>query len=347
MATALAPRIYGLDAIGAAAGTEEAQAFARRLYERVADKDLAAASAEQRAAGRALPARVRPAPPARRRQGPGVQSDPAEHGFESRHTIVQIVNDDMPFLVDSIANELNRRELGVHLLAHPVMPVRRDLDGDLLRARRCRRPARRSELMMQIEIDRQADAGAARRSRRGAGPRAGRSAARRRRLEGDAAGRARRGRGPGTGPHAIEEAGIPALARGQSLHLPRPSPLSLRRGRRAARRPPLRGHAGLGAGHPAARRRPAVRRGAGRRRGDGAVRARAAAAADRQDRPRIAGPSPRRDGLRHRQDPRRWTAESPASGASPASSPRPPITRRRSRCRCCAAGSNRCWCAPG
>ena len=39
-----------------------------------------------------------------------------DHGFESRHTIVQIVNDDMPFLVDSITNEFNRREIAAHLL---------------------------------------------------------------------------------------------------------------------------------------------------------------------------------------------------------------------------------------
>ena len=44
MATVLAPRVYGLDAICAAAlaiGGEEAAHFARRLYARVADKDLA------------------------------------------------------------------------------------------------------------------------------------------------------------------------------------------------------------------------------------------------------------------------------------------------------------------
>jgi glutamate dehydrogenase len=156
MATASAQRIYGLDAIGAAAGTEEAQAFARRLYERVADKDLAAASAEQRAAAAlALLAFAR-------RRLPGVAKvrifnpTAAEHGFESRHTIVQIVNDDMPFLVDSITNELNRRELSVHLLAHPVMPVRRDLDGDLLGFADAEDRAPQ-ESLMQIEIDRQAE----------------------------------------------------------------------------------------------------------------------------------------------------------------------------------------------
>jgi glutamate dehydrogenase len=157
MATSLATRIYGLDAIGAAAGGEEAQAFARRLYERVADKDLAGATAEQRAAAalsllafarRRLPgvAKVRVFNPA-----------PAEHGFESRNTIVQIVNDDMPFLVDSITNELNRRELTIHLLAHPVMPVRRDVDGDLASIAEIEGDAP-AESMMHLEVDRLADA---------------------------------------------------------------------------------------------------------------------------------------------------------------------------------------------
>jgi len=155
MATSPATRVYGLEAIGVAAGTAEAQAFARRLYERVADNDLAGASAEQRAAAAlSLLAFAR-------RRLPGVAKvrvfnpEPAEHGFESRHTVVQIVNDDMPFLVDSIATELGRRELGVHLLAHPVLMVHRDLDGDLLQLEADGQG--RPESMMHIEIDRQAE----------------------------------------------------------------------------------------------------------------------------------------------------------------------------------------------
>ena len=159
MATVLAPRVYGLDAICVAAlqsaGSEEGAQFARRLFERVADKDLAAAPAEQRAAAAAsLRAFAR-------RRLPGVAKvrvfNPAaaDHGFESRNTIVQIVNDDMPFLVDSIVNELNRRELSVHLLAHPVLAVRRDLDGDLVEMALEAGERARPESMMHIEIDRQ------------------------------------------------------------------------------------------------------------------------------------------------------------------------------------------------
>jgi glutamate dehydrogenase len=159
MATVLAPRVYGLDAICAAAlaiGGEEAAHFARRLFGRVADKDLAAAPADQRAgAATSLLAFAR-------RRLPGVAkvrvfNAGADHGFESRHTIVQIVNDDMPFLVDSIANEFNRREINVHLLAHPVLAVRRDLDGDLLGFALEAGERAKPESMMHIEIDRQAD----------------------------------------------------------------------------------------------------------------------------------------------------------------------------------------------
>ena len=49
-----------------------------------------------------------------------------EHGWQSPHTVVEIVNDDMPFLVDSITMEINRQGLIVHLVVHPVMKVRRD-----------------------------------------------------------------------------------------------------------------------------------------------------------------------------------------------------------------------------
>ena len=54
------------------------------------------------------------------------------HGWESPHTAVEIVTDDMPFLIDSIGMELNRHGFGVHLIIHPVIQVRRDGDGNLL-----------------------------------------------------------------------------------------------------------------------------------------------------------------------------------------------------------------------
>ncbi len=49
-----------------------------------------------------------------------------EHGWQSTHTIIEIVNDDMPFLVDSVTMEANRHGLTLHLIIHPVLAVARD-----------------------------------------------------------------------------------------------------------------------------------------------------------------------------------------------------------------------------
>ena len=42
-----------------------------------------------------------------------------------------IVNDDMPFLVDSVAAAVAARGLAVHRLLHPIVAVRRDAEGRL------------------------------------------------------------------------------------------------------------------------------------------------------------------------------------------------------------------------
>jgi len=54
-----------------------------------------------------------------------------EHGWQSPHTIVEIVNDDMPFLVDSAAMEANRHGGVLHLVIHPILPVERTAGGVL------------------------------------------------------------------------------------------------------------------------------------------------------------------------------------------------------------------------
>ena len=66
-----------------------------------------------------------------------------EHGWRSEHTVVEVVTDDMPFLVDSVTAELNRRDLTVHLVVHPILRVRRDPSGRLLAAAGAGRAARR------------------------------------------------------------------------------------------------------------------------------------------------------------------------------------------------------------
>ncbi|GHF73482.1 NAD-glutamate dehydrogenase [Streptomyces mashuensis] len=55
-----------------------------------------------------------------------------ENGWTSSHSVVEVVTDDMPFLVDSVTNELSRQNRGIHLVIHPQVIVRRDVTGRLL-----------------------------------------------------------------------------------------------------------------------------------------------------------------------------------------------------------------------
>ena len=55
-----------------------------------------------------------------------------EHGWATGHTVIEIVTDDMPFLVDSVTAELSREERAMHLVVHPQLAVRRDATGRLV-----------------------------------------------------------------------------------------------------------------------------------------------------------------------------------------------------------------------
>ncbi len=54
------------------------------------------------------------------------------HGWQSPHTVAEIVTDDMPFLVDSVTMELARAGYAIDLVIHPVIRVRRDPEGNVI-----------------------------------------------------------------------------------------------------------------------------------------------------------------------------------------------------------------------
>jgi glutamate dehydrogenase len=80
------------------------------------------------------------------------------HGWQSTHTIVELVCDDMPFLVDSVRMVMDRRGLTVHLLIHPVMRIRRNGDGEALQAMAAGEDPQAgdvlTEAVMHFEVDR-------------------------------------------------------------------------------------------------------------------------------------------------------------------------------------------------
>jgi glutamate dehydrogenase len=76
-----------------------------------------------------------------------------------RRMAIIIINDDMPFLVDSISAELVDQGLTIHRLFHPILDVTRDADGVLVstlgaRATVAAAPGVLRESVMYIEVDR-------------------------------------------------------------------------------------------------------------------------------------------------------------------------------------------------
>ncbi|MGW2518228.1 NAD-glutamate dehydrogenase [Streptomyces sp. NPDC001617] len=87
-----------------------------------------------------------------------------ENGWMCSHSVVEVVTDDMPFLVDSVTNELTRQGRGIHVVIHPQITVRRDVTGKLIEvlpAQASGEPAHDAhvESWIHVEIDRETDRG--------------------------------------------------------------------------------------------------------------------------------------------------------------------------------------------
>jgi glutamate dehydrogenase len=100
---------------------------------------------------------------ARRRPGETkvtVFNPTADHaGWASPYTVVEIVSDDMPFLVDSVTMEMSRQGYAIELLVHPVLRVVRDDQGILAEVLGHEGVARRltAESVIHAEVRREAD----------------------------------------------------------------------------------------------------------------------------------------------------------------------------------------------
>ncbi|NOT89915.1 MAG: NAD-glutamate dehydrogenase [Lysobacter sp.] len=134
----------------------DASAFASAFYQRMTDDELPMHGAEGWAALANdfldFARNRKPGTPSVRLFNPTL----AKQGWESPHTVLQIVNDDMPFLVDSVIMALAERGVGVHVMGHPIVKITRDRSGKLTAV-----GEGGIESMMHLEIDRQSATDAA------------------------------------------------------------------------------------------------------------------------------------------------------------------------------------------
>ncbi len=84
----------------------------------------------------------------------GRRHAPREIQIRIAGTTVDVVTDDMPFLVDSLMAELNRQGVRLEFAVYPVFCVRRDAEGELLEVLPADSEGAGPESFIHIEVDR-------------------------------------------------------------------------------------------------------------------------------------------------------------------------------------------------
>ena len=138
--------------------------YLERYYKHVADEDLLRRRPEDLLGAAASQRELASERPVGRANVRVFTPSVDEHGWATGHTVVEIVTDDMPFLVDSVTAELSRGGHAIHLVVHPQVVARRDAQGHLLELVDVPREARGElpydcfvESWMHLEIDRLSD----------------------------------------------------------------------------------------------------------------------------------------------------------------------------------------------
>jgi len=81
-----------------------------------------------------------------------------DHGYESAYSFIEMVNDDMPFLVDSVLAAINRQGMTVHITVHPVIRLVRNSRGKIERIAERDETVGRLESFIRFAIDKETDA---------------------------------------------------------------------------------------------------------------------------------------------------------------------------------------------
>jgi len=82
--------------------------------------------------------------------------DLEKSGWRSHHTVIEIIQNDMPFLVDSVRMELNRRNLVIHTIHNAILYVKRD-EGQLNGFVEPNHKDAQAESVIYLEVDRTSD----------------------------------------------------------------------------------------------------------------------------------------------------------------------------------------------
>jgi glutamate dehydrogenase len=146
------------DAVSGPGSGDAPRAFAEALFAHASSEDLVLYGADE------IARLIAGAYAHLNRRMPGTVSIRVETPAAPREsrlsavTVVEILNDDMPFLVDSVMSELSEQGLDIRLVAHPIVTVSRDGHGGLIAFEGTEPPPPKSdairESLIHIHVDR-------------------------------------------------------------------------------------------------------------------------------------------------------------------------------------------------
>ena len=134
--------------------------FLRRFYGHVPPEDIVGRSSDELYGAALSLWRFAESRPSGRAKLRVINPRLEEHGWRSPRTVIEIVNDDMPFLVDSVTSALAAQGVAVHLIIHPILRLERDEGGRIVAL--CEREAKANgnalrESFMHVEIGEESD----------------------------------------------------------------------------------------------------------------------------------------------------------------------------------------------
>jgi len=82
-----------------------------------------------------------------------------QHGWQSQHSVIEIVTDDMPYLVNSISMTITQAGYNIHLTIHPILRVERDARGKFIalgddNSKSKKKTSGQSESLVHLQVDR-------------------------------------------------------------------------------------------------------------------------------------------------------------------------------------------------
>ncbi len=80
-----------------------------------------------------------------------------EHGYTSAFTFVEMINDNMPFIVDSVSAAIIQQKLAVHITVHPIISIKRDSKGQVTDITSPDDDDAHAESFVRFAIDRETD----------------------------------------------------------------------------------------------------------------------------------------------------------------------------------------------